>query len=98
MTEWPDRGNCDTLLSGPARKESAEKETLMQAYCSLQRLDDGHWQISHSSSTLGDVDLTDDSREKAISRMQRELQYRLELCPCSGVSAGTVEIRLNDNR
>jgi hypothetical protein len=68
----------------------------MQAYCTLQRLDNGHWQISHSSSTLGDVDLTDGSREKAISRMQRELQYRLELCPCSGVSAGTVEIRLSE--
>lgn len=68
----------------------------MQAYCKLQRLDNGHWQISHSSSTLGNVDLTDDSRERVIDRMQRELQYRLELCPCSGVSAGKVEIKVSE--
>jgi len=70
----------------------------MQAYCTLQRQDNGHWQISHSSSSLGDVTLTDETRERAITRMQRELQYRLELCPCSGVSAGTVEIRLSEDR
>lgn len=68
----------------------------MQAYCTLQRLENGHWQISHSSSTLGDVDLTDASREQVLFRMQQELQYRLELCPCSGVSAGKVELKLSE--
>lgn len=69
----------------------------MKAICTLDRTTAGTWRIRHSSSTLGDVELTDSSRETLLTRMQAELQYRLELCPCSGVSAGTVELELHDN-
>lgn len=64
--------------------------------CTLSRLPDGRWRVRHSSSELGQVDISDSSREAALNRMSRELQYRMELCPCSGVSLGSVELLVSE--
>jgi hypothetical protein len=45
---------------------------------------------------LGDVDVFGFSRDEAVTKMQDELQYRIELCPCSGVSGDTVELQIRD--
>ena len=67
----------------------------MKAFCTLRALPNKTWQIWHSSSALGDVEISGSSREEVLARMQRELQYRLELCPCTGESVGTVELELS---
>ena len=69
----------------------------MKAFCSLSSLPNKTWQIRHSSSALGDVEITGSSRDEVLARMQRELQYRLELCPCTGESVGTVELEISDD-
>jgi hypothetical protein len=62
----------------------------MKAACTLHRQPNGTWLVRHSSSALGTVDVTGSSREEALTKMRNELQYRNELCPCSGVSGDTV--------
>lgn len=67
----------------------------MNATCTLHAAPDGTWRARHTSSDLGEVETRAPTREAALDKMQRELQYRVELCPCSGVSVGTVELNVN---
>ena len=68
----------------------------MKALCTLNRTPNGTWLVRHSSSALGSVEITGPSREEALTKMRNELQYRLELCPCSG-SVGTVELQVSED-
>jgi hypothetical protein len=54
----------------------------------------GTWLVRHTSSALGRVEVCGSTREEALTKMRNELQYRIELCPCSGVSGDTVELRV----
>jgi len=36
------------------------------------------------------------SREEALTKLRDELQYRIELCPCSGVSGDTVVLQVQE--
>jgi hypothetical protein len=36
------------------------------------------------------------SRDEALTKMRNELQYRIEWCPCSGVSGDTVELQVKE--
>ena len=69
----------------------------MKAFCTLRRLANGDWQLRHASSALGEVAVTGGSREEALLKMRKELQYRMELCPCTGESVGTVEIEVGES-
>jgi hypothetical protein len=42
------------------------------------------------------VEVSASSREDALRKMRNELQYRIELCPCSGVSGDTVELLVHE--
>lgn len=64
----------------------------MKALCDVHCSHDGQWHAHHSSDELGVADVTAASREAALAKMQNELQYRIEWCPCSGVSGDTVEL------
>ena len=67
----------------------------MKAACTLSRMPNGAWLVRHSSSALGAVEVSASSRDEALTKMRNELQYRIELCPCSGVSGDTVELRVH---
>jgi hypothetical protein len=69
----------------------------MQAPCMLSRMGNGRWLVRHSSSALGTVAVSASSREEALTKMCNELQYRIELCPCSGVSGDTVELLVRED-
>ena len=69
----------------------------MKVPCTLNRMPNGIWLVHHSSSALGNVRITCPSREEALTKMRSELQYRLELCPCSGESVGTVELQVSED-
>lgn len=68
----------------------------MNAPCSLIRMPNGNFLVRHASSQLGDVDVSGSSREEALTKMRNELQYRMELCPCSGESLGTVDLQVSE--
>jgi hypothetical protein len=69
----------------------------MEAFCTLTTLPNNVWRIRHSSSALGEVELTGSSREEALARMEKELQYRMELCPCTGESVGTLKLQVRQD-
>jgi hypothetical protein len=69
----------------------------MNAACTLSRRPDGAWLVRHSSPSLGHVEVSALAREEALTKMQNELQYRIELCPCSGASADIVELLVNED-
>jgi len=66
----------------------------MKYDCTLRQLPDGRWLARHTGSKLGLVEVTADSRQAAQVKLQNELQYRVELCPCSGVSGETVVLQV----
>jgi len=52
----------------------------------VTRLADGRWQARHDSREAGSITVRAESRDEAIDKMQGEIRYRLELCPCSGAT------------
>ena len=68
----------------------------MKAACTLSRMRNGTWLVRHSSSALGTVEVSASSRDEALTKMRNELQYRIEWCPCSGVSGDTVELQVRE--
>ena len=68
----------------------------MKALCTISRRPNGTWLVLHSSSAPGTVEVSGPSREEALTKMRDELQYRIELCPCSGASGDTVELELSE--
>ena len=69
----------------------------MKAACTLRQMPNGTWLVRHNSSSLGTVEVSGSTRDEALTKMRNELQYRIELCPCSGVSGDTVELRVHDD-
>lgn len=43
---------------------------------------------------VGTVDATAGSREEALAKLRAEIRYRVELCPCSAVPEGYVELEV----
>ncbi len=68
----------------------------MKYTCTLIPLANGQWLARHVGSKLGPVEVTAASRDEAEVKLQNELQYRVELCPCSGVSGETVMLQMQD--
>lgn len=69
----------------------------MKAFCILTPMPNDTWQIRHSSSELGNVEITGSSRDEVLAKMRKELQYRMELCPCTGESVGTIELQVSED-
>lgn len=56
----------------------------MRFACTITRLPDGRWSARHESSEVGAVESRGATREEAIAKLEGEIRYRLELCPCTG--------------
>ena len=56
----------------------------MRLHCTLSQLANGVWTARHESEDIGIVEVRAASRELAIEKIEGEIRYRLELCPCSG--------------
>ena len=69
----------------------------MKLTCTLSRLPNGKWLTRHTGSSIGLVEVTAMTREEALRKMRNELQYRIEWCPCSGVSGDTVELEVSED-
>lgn len=64
----------------------------MRFECTIQQLAGGLWQARHAGSAIGVVEVTAASRQDALQKLRSELQYRMELCPCSGASEDQAEL------
>jgi hypothetical protein len=63
--------------------------------CTLSRQVGGDWSLRHSSASLGTFQVTAATQEQALEKMQGELRYRLEICPCTGELYKDVEIEIS---
>ena len=68
----------------------------MKFSCTLRRRANGAWTVHHTGTALGTVEVSAASREAALTKMRNELRYRVELCPCSGVSDDYVQLQVTE--
>ena len=68
----------------------------MRLTCTLSHQPNGRWVARHTGSSTGQVEVTALTREDALTKLRDELQYRIELCPCSGASGPTVELQVQE--
>ena len=68
----------------------------MKFPCTIARRSDGRWSIRHAGPDAGTVEVTANSREEAVEKMQNELRFRLEICPCTGEAYRNVQIELTE--
>jgi len=68
----------------------------MKFICTVSHLADRKWLARHVGSSVGSVEVTAPTREQALRKLRDELQYRLELCPCSGVSGDTAVLQVSE--
>ena len=54
----------------------------------------GVWTVEHSSQDVGPIRVTAATRAEALRKMEGEIQYWLEMCPCSGQAFKKLEIEL----
>jgi hypothetical protein len=69
---------------------------VMKCSCTLTRLPNGQWLARYTESNLGLVEVAAASKDEVQVKMQNELHYRVELCPCSGVSGDSVVLQIRD--
>jgi len=53
---------------------------------SVKRLLDGHYYARCETAPQGLVERLGTTEEDVLERVQREIEYRLEWCPCTGAS------------
>ena len=68
----------------------------MKLTCTVSRLANGKWLARDTGSSTGQVEVTAPTREEALTKLRDELQYRIEWCPCSGVSGPTVVLQVRE--
>ena len=94
------RSSFNCILGGEraaiAPDSEERKGITMKLTCALTRLPNGQWSARHNGKALGRVEVTAASREDVLSKLRDELQYRIEWCPCSGVSGDTVELEVSE--
>jgi hypothetical protein len=54
----------------------------------------GVWSVEHASQDVGPIRVTGSTREEAVRKMEGEIRYWLEMCPCSGQTYRNLEIEL----
>ena len=81
---------------GPAIPVERTVSCKLSALATERRTAPGSFtiRVRHSATWKSPVS---PSREEALTKMRNELQYRLELCPCSGESVGTVELQVSED-
>lgn len=66
----------------------------MKFPCTINRRGNGQWSIRHVGNDAGTVEVTAPSRAEAMAKMEDELRYRLEMCPCTGQAYKNLQIEL----
>ena len=67
--------------------------SIMKFVCRIAQKD-GVWTVEHASKDVGPIRVTAQTREEARRKMEGEIHYWLEMCPCSGEAYRDLEIDL----
>jgi len=65
----------------------------MKFFCRISETH-GLWTIEHASQEIGPIRVTASTRDEAVQKMEGEIRYWLEMCPCSGQAYRDLEIEL----
>ncbi len=65
----------------------------MRMTCTIKRLPGG-WLAEHESRDAGRVEVKALTRAEVIEKIEGEIRYRLELCPCTGETYRHIEIEV----
>jgi hypothetical protein len=63
----------------------------------VKQLIDGRFLARALATDVGVCEATADSRDAALEQLRKEIRYRLEWCPCSGVADDYVELWVSDS-
>ncbi len=63
----------------------------MKFICQLT-LKNGIWTAVHTGSDIGPVQVTAPTRDEALRKLETEIRYWLEICPCTGEAYRNVEM------
>ena len=55
---------------------------------------DGAWTAEHASQNVGPIRVTAPTRDEVLRKMEGEIHYWLEMCPCSGQAYRNLELEL----
>ena len=67
----------------------------MRVKCTLSRLPGG-WVAVHESREVGRIEVKAPTREEAIDKIEGEVRYRLELCPCTGETYRHIQVDVTE--
>jgi hypothetical protein len=66
---------------------------IMKFVCRVSEKD-GTWTAEHASQDVGPIRVTASSRGEVLRKMEGEIRYWLEMCPCSGEAYRDLELEL----
>ena len=70
----------------------------MKFPCTLSRLPDGRWSARHAGPEVGPVESRGATRDEVIAKIEGEIRYRLELCPCTGETYQHIAVEVIEAR
>jgi hypothetical protein len=68
----------------------------MPLTCTIKHLPAG-WLAIHDSPDVGHLEVRALTRKEVLEKIEGEIRYRLELCPCTGETYRHIEIEAVDS-
>jgi hypothetical protein len=82
--------------SGPAfigRNQAVSEPCVMKFVCRISE-QKGVCTVEHASPDVGPIRVIGSTRDEALRKMEEEIRYWLEICPCSGQAFRNLQIEL----
>jgi hypothetical protein len=57
----------------------------------------GLWMAEHASQDIGPIRVTASTHDEALRKIEGEIRYWLEMCPCSGQAYRDLEIEVTES-
>ena len=67
----------------------------MKFICQLYEKN-GTWTAGHEGPNVGPVSVTASTRGEALRKLEAEIRYWLEMCPCTGQTYQQIDIEVVD--
>src|SRR5437588_12011090 len=92
--------HCESVKRRPRLRVESVDETRQSAIIEIMKFvcriseKDGIWMMEHASQDVGPIRVTASTRDEALRKMEGEIRYWLEMCPCSGEAYRDLELEL----
>jgi hypothetical protein len=75
------------------RQKPSAKVKIMKFVCRISEKD-GTWTAEHASQDVGPIRVSAPTRTEALRKIEEEIRYWLEMCPCSGEAYRDLKLEL----